>query len=247
MPAGPAAYNRAMPILPVFHPFFPRAVVLAALAILFSVGPVAGQAPAAAPPAAAATNEVTITFLGDSLTAGYGLDGDQAFPALIEKALRAEGSPVAVVNAGISGDTTAGGLARVDWLLRRKPDILVVSLGANDGLRGLSLDASEKNLRTILEKGKAAGARVLLLGMMIPPNYGPEYIRRFAGIYPRLAKDLDIDLMPFLLEGVAGKRDLNQADGLHPTAAGQEIVAKNVLIYLRPLVHQVAAAKKKLP
>lgn len=246
MRAGPAAYNRAMPILPIFLRSISGAVALAALAIPSFVDPVAAQAPAAAP-ASAAANEVTITFLGDSLTAGYGLDGDQAFPALIEKALRAEGSPVAVVNAGISGDTTAGGLSRVDWLLRRKPDILVVSLGANDGLRGLSLDASEKNLRTILEKGKAAGARVLLLGMMIPPNYGPEYIQRFAGIYPRLAKDLDIDLMPFLLEGVAGKRELNQADGLHPTAAGQEIVAKNVLIYLRPLVHQVAAAKKKQP
>lgn len=223
-----------------------QSVLLGLSAALFCAGALFGQgapAPGVAP-AAKAPDVVVITFLGDSLTAGYGVDGDQAFPAIIQRTLRAEGLKVDVVNAGISGDTTAGGLARMDWLLRRQPDVLVVSLGANDGLRGMPIASSEQNLRAILQKGKAAGALVLLLGMMIPPNYGTDYIQKFAKIYPKLAQEEGVDLVPFLLEGVAGKRELNQADGLHPTAAGQEIVAKTVLVQLRPLVRQVAAAKK---
>jgi len=214
---------------------------LVLLAALFGPAVLPAEEPAKSP--AAAERRLTLVFLGDSLTAGYGLDTNQAYPALIEKKLLAEGRSVEVVNAGISGDTTAGGLARMDWLLRRKPDVLVVGLGANDGLRGLSLASSEKNLRAILAKGKATGAKILLLGMQIPPNYGPEYTAGFAAIYPRLAKEEGLALMPFLLSKVAGKRELNQADGIHPTAKGQEIVAGEVLTYLQPLLAEAEATK----
>ena len=182
-----------------------------------------------------------MVFLGDSLTAGYGLEGDQAYPALLERRLAEQGTPVRVINAGVSGDTTAGGLTRLDWLLRQKPDILVVGLGGNDGLRGVDLDQTESNLREIVRRAKAAGARVLLLGMRIPPNYGPDYTSRFEAMYPQIAKELDVPLVPFLLEGVGGIADLNQADAIHPTAKGQEIVADNVEPYLRELLGGPAA------
>lgn len=211
-----------------------------------SPAPATVAAPAGAAVATpAAGSEVIVAFLGDSLTAGFGLDPEKAFPHLVHKALVAEGFEVQVVNAGVSGDTSAGGLARTDWLLKRKPDVLVVSLGANDGLRGMALASTEKNLRGILAKGREAGARMLLVGMMIPPNYGPEYTSGFAAIYPKLAKEFDIPLLPFLLEGVAGKRELNQADGIHPTAAGHEILARTVLEVVRPLVREAAAAKSR--
>jgi acyl-CoA thioesterase-1 len=207
--------------------------------------PAAPAAPAAPEAMEKADGVVTVAFLGDSLTAGFGLDPEQAFPHLVQQALVAEGFAVQVVNAGISGDTTAGGLARTDWLLKRKPDVLVIGLGGNDGLRGMPLAGTEKNLRGILAKGRAAGARMLLVGMMIPPNYGPEYTAGFAGIYPKLAEEFGIPLLPFLLEGVAGKRELNQADGIHPTAAGHEILARTVLEALRPLVKEAAAEKNR--
>lgn len=190
------------------------------------------------PPSAAvpAANEPLVVFLGDSLTAGYGLGGEQAYPALVEKRLEAEGVPIRVLNAGVSGDTTAGGLARLDWLLSQKPDVVVVGLGGNDGLRGLPLEHVEGNLREIIRRSKAAGARVLLLGMQIPPNYGPEYAQGFAGMYPRLAKEMDVPLVPFLLEGVGGEAGLNQADGIHPTAEGQEKVAETVIPFLEEIL-----------
>lgn len=219
-------------------------LALGCAAAVTAQGAAPGKSPAAGQLAAKEPGGVTIAFLGDSLTAGYGLDAGQAFPALIDKKLKAEGRQVNVVNAGISGDTTAGGLSRLEWLLRTKPDVLVVSLGANDGLRGLPLASSEKNLRAILEKGKAAGARLLLVGMMIPPNYGPDYTRQFSEIYPRLAKELGVPLVPFLLEGVAGVRRLNQADGIHPTAEGQEILARTLLGPVRTLVDEVEKAKR---
>src|SRR6185295_16590683 len=178
-----------------------------------------------------------IVFLGDSLTAGLGLDEDEAYPALLERELRKEGVPVQVINAGVSGDTTAGGLSRLGWLLGQHPDVIVVGLGANDGMRALPVEETEKNLREIVRRAKASGARVLLLGMRIPPNYGP-YADDFAALYPRLAKELDVPLVPFLLDGVGGVRGLNQADGIHPTAEGQEIVAKNVLPYLEELLEE---------
>jgi acyl-CoA thioesterase I len=198
--------------------------------------PVSNPAPAAraAAPAPAPAAPLVV-FLGDSLTAGLGLDEDQAYPALLGRLLDQEGKPVRVVNAGVSGDTTAGGLSRLDWLLGQHPDVLVVGLGANDGLRGLPLTEVESNLRQIVRRAQAAGARVLLLGMRIPPNYGP-YADQLAALYPKLAKELNVPLVPFLLDKVGGIRSLNQADGVHPTAQGQEIVAKNVLPYLEKVV-----------
>ena len=196
--------------------------------------------PAATRPA----GEVRVVFLGDSITAGYGLEADQAFPALVERTLKDEGLVVRVTNAGVSGDTTAGGLRRLDWVLRQSPDVLVVGLGGNDGLRALAPKASEDNLRAIVRKAREAGASVLLLGMLIPPNYGPEYTQQFREIYPRLAEELDVPLVPFVLEGVGGDPELNQPDGIHPTAAGHRIVADNVLPQVRTLVRERAAARR---
>jgi len=223
-------------------------LLLGMAAVLAACSPASDPAAASAPPAPAAVTRATapapaadvplVVFLGDSLTAGYGLDADQAYPALVEESLKEEGVPVRVLNAGVSGDTTAGGLARLDWLLSQKPDVVVVGLGGNDGLRGLPLDQAEHNLREIVRRSKAAGARVLLLGMLIPPNYGPEYTQAFAEMYPQIAKELDVPLVPFLLEGVGGVARLNQADGLHPTAEGQEKVAGTVTPYLEEMLNR---------
>jgi acyl-CoA thioesterase I len=190
--------------------------------------------PAVARPAPA--DGPLVAFLGDSLTAGLGLNEDEAYPALLERELRKEGTPVRVINAGVSGDTTAGGLSRLGWLLSQHPDVVVVALGGNDGLRGLPVEEADRNLREIIRRAQAAGARVLLLGLIMPPNYGPEYTSRFAAMYPQIAKDLNVPLVPFMLAGVGGIRSLNQADGMHPTAKGQEIVAKNVLPYLEKVL-----------
>lgn len=200
--------------------------------------PVSNPAPAAPAPVPATP---LVVFLGDSLTAGLGLDENQAYPALIERQLKGEGTPVRVINAGVSGDTTAGGLSRLDWLLNQHPGVVIVGLGANDGLRALPLAEIDTNLREIIRRSQAAGARVLLLGMRIPPNYGP-YADQFTALYPKIAKDLNVPLVPFLLEGVGGIRSLNQSDGIHPTAQGQEIVAKTVRPYLEKML---AAAPAK--
>jgi acyl-CoA thioesterase I len=198
-------------------------------------GAVPAQAPA--PPSAAPVENVPlVAFLGDSLTAGLGLAAEEAYPALVEARMREEGIPIRALNAGVSGDTSAGGLRRVDWLLDQHPAVLVVGLGANDGLRGLPVAEVEKNLRQIVERAKAAGAKVVLLGMKIPPNYGPEYTRDFEAVYPRLAKELEVALVPFLLEGVGGVEELNQADGIHPTAEGQVKVAENVVPVLKKVL-----------
>jgi acyl-CoA thioesterase-1 len=199
-------------------------------------GSEAAEGPAGGPGARAAAEGPLVVFLGDSLTAGLGVAAAEAFPEQVRQGLAAEDVPVRVVNAGISGDTSAGGLARLDWLLRQRPDVLVVGLGANDGLRGLELSETEANLRAIVEGAREAGARVLLLGMLLPPNYGPDYTRGFREIYPRLAHELDVPLVPFLLTGVAGIPELNQADGIHPTAAGHRLMAGNVLPELRALL-----------
>ncbi|HEX3129452.1 MAG TPA: arylesterase [Thermoanaerobaculia bacterium] len=192
--------------------------------------------PTPAPVQPSTGKEPIVVFLGDSLTAGYGLEESQAYPVLVRANLEKAGHPVRVVNAGVSGDTTAGGLARLDWLLSQKPDVVVVALGGNDGLRGLPLEEAEKNLREIVRRSKEAGARVLLLGMQIPPNYGPEYANGFAEMYPRIAKEMDVPLVPFLLEGVGGIARLNQADGIHPTAEGQVKVAETVTPYLEKML-----------
>jgi acyl-CoA thioesterase-1 len=177
-----------------------------------------------------------VVCLGDSLTAGYGLAADQAWPALVESTLRAEGRRLRVLNAGVSGDTTAGGLSRLRWLLKQDPDLLVVALGGNDGLRGLPVESTRANLAGIIDGAREAGVEVLLLGMRMPPNLGPDYTRDFERVYTELADELDVRLVPFLLEGVAGRADLNQPDGIHPTAEGQRILAKNVLPALRELL-----------
>lgn len=182
----------------------------------------------------------TLVFFGDSLTAGHGLDdpGTEAFPALIQKKIDADHLPWRVVNAGLSGETSAGGLRRVDWILRQPVDLFVLELGANDGLRGIPPPDTEANLQAIVDhvRAKYPSARIVLAGMQVPTNLGPVYTRAFRAIFPNLARRDHLALIPFLLEGVGGHPDLNQADGIHPTAAGHAIVAENVWKVLKPLL-----------
>ncbi len=172
----------------------------------------------------------TILFFGDSLTAGYGLSVEEAFPALIEKEFNKGTLKVKVINAGLSGETSAGGFARLDWVLKQPIDIFVLELGANDGLRGLPLDQTRKNLQGIIDKVriKYPKAKIVMAGMMVPPNMGNQYTKEFKSIYPDLAKKNNAKLMPFILEGVGGDEKLNQADGIHPTVKGHQIIAKNL-------------------
>ena len=203
-----------------------------------ATAPPALQAAAPQVPTVAAPAGPRVVFLGDSLTAGFGLGEEEAFPARVGELMAAGGTPIAVVNGGVSGDTSAGALERLDWLLSRPADVLVVSIGANDGLRGQPVEGIEANLRAIVKKARASGARVLVTGQKIPTNYGPDYARAFEAIYPRVAKEEGAALLPFLLEGVAMVPELNQADGIHPTPEGQEIVARNVAAALAPLVRE---------
>lgn len=180
----------------------------------------------------------TILFFGNSLTAGYGLDEDETFPSLIEEKLNSEGLEYKVINAGLSGDTSASGLSRLDWFLEDEPAIFVLELGGNDGLRGIDLAETKSNLKAILNKvrSKYPDTQLILAGMQIPPNMGPAYTIRFAEIYPEVAKEENVYLIPFLLEGVAGDPDLNLPDGIHPTAEGQKIVAETVWTHLKGLL-----------
>jgi acyl-CoA thioesterase-1 len=189
-------------------------------------------------PAPAAGAERVLVVLGDSLTAGLGVARDEAYPALLEARLRREGFAYRVVNAGVSGDTTAGGRRRLDWVLRAQPDLVVVALGANDGLRALPLDALRDNLTAIVTRLRAAGTRVLLAGMRLPPNYGVEYANAFAQAFAEVARATSVPLLPFLLEGVAGDPALNQADGLHPNPAGHRIMADTVWRAVRPYLQK---------
>ena len=184
------------------------------------------------------TEKKVILFFGDSLTAGYGLSTEDAFPALAEKQLNKSGKSVKVVNAGLSGETSAGGLSRIDWILRQPIDIFVLELGANDGLRGLPLDQTQKNLQAIIDKVRAKYPKVkfVLAGMMVPPNMGKEYAADFKKIYPDLAKKNNATLIPFLLEDVGGIEKLNQTDGIHPNVEGHKIVARNISKILEPLL-----------
>lgn len=199
-----------------------------------------GPAPAPAGPARAPVpaDAPLVVFLGDSLTAGLGLPVDQAYPAVVAAELARKGRPIRAVNAGVSGDTTAGGLRRADWVLSQRPSVVVLALGANDGLRGLPLEETERNLRGIVAKARAAGARVLLCGMLIPTSYGPEYQEGFGRLFPKVAAAEEVPLVPFLLDGVAGRKELNLEDGIHPNAEGQKILAANVL----PRLEAVLAA-----
>ncbi|HEY2801103.1 MAG TPA: arylesterase [Chthoniobacterales bacterium] len=180
----------------------------------------------------------TILFLGDSITAGRGVEQAQAFPALIQEKIRAQHLPYDVINAGLSGDTTAGGLSRLDWILQKPIDVLVLELGANDGLRGLPIPAMKQNLQEIMDRVKAKNppVKIVIAGMEIPPNFGAQYAADFRAAFPELAEKNHAALIPFLLEGVGGHPDLNQADQIHPTAAGHKIVAKNVWRILAPLL-----------
>ncbi|MBA4137835.1 MAG: arylesterase [Opitutus sp.] len=180
----------------------------------------------------------TVLFYGDSLTAGYGLDPDEAYPALLQQKIAAAGLDYRVVNAGLSGETTAGGLRRLDWILRQPVDVFVIELGGNDGLRGLAPEVTKKNLQTMIERIRAKNPRVtvVLAGMQIPTNMGPAYAEAFARIYPDLAREKKAALIPFLLEGVGGIPELNLPDGIHPTAEGHRIVAETVWKVLQPLL-----------
>ncbi len=189
-----------------------------------------------AAPADRATDAPVIVALGDSLTAGFGVAPDEAFPARLEERLRREGYACRVVNAGVSGDTSAGGLRRVDWVLRTKPDVVIVALGANDGLRGLSVSSLRDNLEAIVRRVQASGARVLMAGMRMPPNYGAAFTEEFAAAYRDVARRTGIPLLPFLLDGVAANPALNLPDGIHPNADGHRIIADRVWPHVKPLL-----------
>lgn len=177
-----------------------------------------------------------IVILGDSITAGYGLDPSEAYPALIQEKITEAKLPYTVANAGVSGDTTAGGLRRVNWALTKGADILVIALGGNDGLRGISPEETKKNLLGIVNKAhtKNPGIKILIAGMQMPDNMGPKFTARFKSLFPEVAKETKALLIPFLLEGVGGVEKLNQGDGIHPTAEGQAKVADNVWKILQP-------------
>ena len=178
----------------------------------------------------------TVVCLGDSLTEGYGVAPERSYPSLLQERLRDAGHPGArVVNAGISGSTSASAVSRLRWQLKARPDFVILALGANDGLRGLDLAETEKNLADAITLAQAEGVQVVLAGMQIPPNYGRDYTDRFAALFPVLARRFEIPLIPFLLEGVAAQPGLNLADGIHPNAQGYERVVLNVLEVLLPL------------
>lgn len=218
MPPNATTNRRAAPGL------FRRVLLLGIAALL----------PAALPAAA----PKTVVFFGDSLTAGFGVDPDESFPALIRQKIDAAGLPWRVVNAGLSGETTSGGLRRLDWILRQPVDILVLELGGNDGLRGIPPETSRVNLQAMIERTRAKypGCVVVLAGMQMPPNMGADYQRAFAAIFPELAERHRTPFIPFLLEGVGGVPELNLADGIHPNPRGHQIVAETVWKTLEPLL-----------
>ncbi len=201
----------------------------------------AASAVAASEPAAEAP--VRILAFGDSLTAGYGLDAEDAFPARLERALRGRGIAARVLNAGVSGDTTAGGRTRLDWALALRPDAAIVELGANDGLRGLDPAETRANLDAILARLKRGGVAVLLAGMYAPRNLGREYAAEFDAVYPALAARHGVALYPFFLEGVAAAAALNQADGMHPNARGVAVIVRRILPHVVDLVSRARGRK----
>jgi acyl-CoA thioesterase-1 len=180
--------------------------------------------------------KIVVLALGDSLTAGFGVDTEENFPSRLQVKIDNAGLAYKVVNAGVSGDTTAGGVRRINWLMKHKPQIVILALGANDGLRGLSTNEMRSNLETMIRIAKEHGARVLLAGMKALPNYGEDYILKFESVYPEIAKKYDLVYLPFLLEGVAGVREYTRPDGLHPTGSGYKIIANLVWQYLQPML-----------
>jgi acyl-CoA thioesterase-1 len=186
-----------------------------------------------------------LVVLGDSLAAGYGVDPDESYPSVLQRWIDREKLPFEVVNAGVSGDTTAGGLRRMNWLLRRSMDVLLVALGGNDGLRGISPEATRTNLVGIIETARARqpGIRVVLAGMQMPPNMGLEYTRAFQEVYPAVARATASALVPHLLEGVGGRPELNQPDLIHPTPAGHQVLASNIWVVLKPVLETAASSR----
>ena len=187
---------------------------------------------------AAAGKIKTIIFFGNSLTAGYGIEPAQAFPALIQKKIDSVNLSYKVVNAGVSGETTSGGKGRINWILRQPVDVFVLELGGNDGLRGIPIAETKGNLQSIIDKVRSAypGAKIVLAGMQIPPNMGPQYTSQFRDIFPELAKKNNIPLIPFILEGVGGEEKLNLPDGIHPTEEGHKIVAENIWVIMKDIL-----------
>ncbi len=208
----------------------------------------AGASPAAADQTIGDDDMIRILAFGDSLVAGWGIDPENAFPARLEAALRAEGYPVQILDGGVSGDTTAGGRARLDWLLAGLGDDaidgVIVELGANDGLRGTDPAETEANLEAILKTLDRRGLPVLLTGMYAPPNFGREYAEAFNAIYPRLAERFGVLFYPFFLKGVAAEPRLNQADGIHPNPAGVAVIVENILPSARALIERVRAGRQ---
>jgi acyl-CoA thioesterase-1 len=222
----------------------PALFVCASCAQPEAVPPAADVAPSAPVERAPSTTAPRIVFLGDSLTAGYGLPKEASVPSLIQKRLRDAGYPHEVVNAGVSGDTSAGGLSRLDWSLEGSVQVLVVELGANDGLRGLPVAGLKQNLAEIVTRARARGIKVMLTGMEAPPNFGPAYTSEFRDIYRQLAREHEVTFVPFYLEGVAGIPSLNIADGIHPNEAGSRIVEKTIWSALEPLLVRQATDRK---
>jgi acyl-CoA thioesterase-1 len=183
----------------------------------------------------------TVIVLGDSIAAGNGLDENQAFPTLLQKKIDQAGWKFEVVNAGVSGDTSAGGLRRIDWLLKRTCDVLLLELGGNDGLRGLPVEAMQNNLQSIIDRTRAKypQAQIVIAGMKMPPNLGADYARAFQQVFSALAKKNKATLIPFLLEGVGGNPELNLPDRIHPTAEGHQIVAENIWKVLHPVLQKL--------
>ncbi|WJR78606.1 arylesterase [Bradyrhizobium sp. NP1] len=216
-----ASYGTSAPRVEGFRRLFAHMLVLT-VALMTALG-------ASTPAMAAASRPIKMVVLGDSLSAGLGLSGPEAFPARLQKALKAKGIDVDMVNAGVSGDTASGGRDRLDWSVPEGTEAVIVELGANDALRGLDPAVTRAALSDIVARLKARKIAVMLCGMLAPPNYGSDYAARFNAIYPDLAKSFGVPLYPFFLEGVAADKKLNQADGIHPTAEGVDIIVRNVL------------------
>jgi acyl-CoA thioesterase-1 len=239
-----------MPVLPLRAAAVP--ILIAALAAACADRPASDAPETAAVPVAphtpvsrastAAMDRPRIVFLGDSLTAGHGLTPADAFPALIERRLRDAGHAYEIVNAGVSGDTSAGGLRRLEWSLEGDVQVLVVALGGNDGLRGLPPAQLRENLARIIETAQARGIDVILAGMEAPPNFGATYTQQFRDVYRDLAEQYSVPLIPFFLEGVAGVPSLNQSDGIHPNREGQRRIADTIWQALRPVIDSHATS-----
>lgn len=217
--------------------------VALALVALAACGRETGKA--AAPPSPPQAGRARVVFLGTSLTAGYGLDASEAYPALIQQKIDAAGLPFEAVNAGVSGETSAGALRRIDWLLKDPPAVLVIETGANDGLRGQDVDSLEANIQAMVDRANTLTPkpRVVLVGMRMLSNYGADYIGRFEGVYPALARRNGLPLVPFLLDGVAGVDSLNQPDQIHPKAVGQRLLAETVWRTLKPVLESSSSGR----